>query len=81
MSSFTIQRTAVCSGGNHHTFTLTAGARSVQIVLVPEDVTGTVTDDELRAAVAVLLKAKKAGDGLSNAQLLSAAAAGITVNL
>jgi len=81
MASFTIQRTAVCSGSNHHTLTLTAGERSVQIVLTPGDVLSALTDDELRIAVATLLKAKKALDGLSNAQLMAAASLGITVVL
>jgi hypothetical protein len=79
MASFTIQRTAVCVGGNHHT--VTAGGLSPTAMLTPSDVTGPVTDEDLTIAIAILLRAKKQLDGLTNGQLLAAAIAGIEVTL
>ena len=81
MASFTIQRTAVCDGGNHHTFTITANGHSPTVTLVPSDVTGSITYADLQTLVAILLRAKKQIDGLTNGQLLAAAIAGITVTL
>lgn len=81
MAFITIQRTAVCAGGNHHTFTLTAGQRSVDVVLTPQHITDDVTDGELVDAIAILLRAKKQLDGLTLAQLRTLAIVGITVTL
>lgn len=81
MASFTIQRTAVCAGGNHHTFTISANGSSPTVMLTPPDVTGPVTDEDLIVALAILLRAKKRIEGLTNGQLLAAAVAGITVTL
>ena len=81
MASVSIQRTAVCSGGSHHTITLTMGAVVREVAVTMDDFTGSITDEEIIAWMKVSAKIKRVGDGLTLAQLRTALINGVTVTL
>lgn len=75
-------KATMCSGGGHaHVDIRLNGNLRGQVILQPSDVTSAPTDDELRAAVDVLISAYKVGR--TNAQVVAAltAEAGIDIIL
>lgn len=81
MASITIQRTAVCDGGNHHTITVTLGAFERSVIVTDDVFSGSISDDEIVAWMKVSGKIKRIGDGLTLAQLRTALINGVTVTL
>ena len=68
-TTFIIKREGVCSGGGHHIITATAGAKVRTFHVDTEFLKSPVTDDDIEAALRVMIRA-----GISQLTLPQAAA-------
>jgi hypothetical protein len=82
MTTINLKAASICAGGNH--IDIRVSLNSVEraaITLTPDDITSAPTDDELRAAVAVLLRAYKVGRTLVQVRNALTSSSGIDVVL
>jgi hypothetical protein len=56
-TTYTIQRTGVCAGGNHHIVTVTQGAKVRTFHVDTTFLSTPVGDDEIEAALRVIIRA------------------------
>ena len=78
MTTINIQLTAICSGGNHLTFTVT-GAKEMTILGDVASLSEPIPDEDAQAFVRVVMKMAKAGRTLGQARTLLQAGVEITV--
>lgn len=78
MTTLTVTLTNVCAGGNHLTFSVTGDATAT-VYAVRDDLSSTLTDEEKRAFVEVIMKMAKMGRTLNQASTLLQAGVVVTV--
>jgi ABC-type transporter Mla subunit MlaD len=78
LSAVTVTLTAICSGGNHLTFTATGDATDTLIANL-SDLSDPLTDQEKDAFVKVIAKLAKLGRTLNQAKTLLQAGVTVTV--
>jgi len=78
MASVTITLSAICSGGQHLTFSVT-GAKVLTVPGMLSDISEPVSDEEAQAFVKVITKLAKAGRTAPQARTLLQAGVVVTV--
>lgn len=83
MASATLSFVSICAGGEHivGNISSTTPTVNIDVSMTKTEFSAPLTADEIATAMRVILRFKKADDGLTNAQLLSALQSGITVSL
>jgi len=69
MTTLTLKLSAICSGGNHLTFTI-SGDKSATVQAMPSDLSEPISNEDALAFCKVLARMAKAGRTLAQARAL-----------
>jgi hypothetical protein len=82
VTTINLKAASICAGGNHIDMRVSLnGAERASVTLTPDDIIGAPTNDELRSAVAILLRAYKVGRTLAEVRAAVLSQNGIEVVL
>lgn len=83
MATFDIDFVSVCGGGEHAVVHISATTPNIErdVTVTRSEFNSPLTVEEVELIVRALLRFKKTDEGLTNAQLVAALQAGVTVTL